>query len=407
MTTRVVSREELQRLFKYTVDESGARSPFLDRLRAGAWHGDELVGASIFDRDDVLREVAQSCISRGAPEDRAIGAMLGMVIGDALGARLEFLPVTYDTVVLRDMGSGKGGRSQLEPGQWTDDSSQGFCLADSILSCRGEWDGHDCMQRFVAWWSCGYNNAFAHDTTRRSRKSVGLGSNISMAFAAYEADSRSYQTTAGDKETSGNGSVMRLAAVPIRWWRPDQRKRCEEVAALSSLTTHRGEEAEGCCRLLARSVARGIAGESGKDVLATLSAEFVHSRASVVALAESRCEAGDPDRDWNWRRATYRYSPIRATEKPDYVGSYAMDCLAMALHCVWSTASFEEAVIKAANMCGDADSVASVAGQLAGAFYGASSIPRAWLATVQRWDKGDAALRAYRLYHNSYCCPDS
>ena len=76
-----------------------------------------------------------------------------------------------------------------------------------------------------------------------------------------------------------------------------------------------------------------------------------------------------------------------------------MDALAMALHCVHSTDTFASAVLKAANLCGDSDSVGSVCGQIAGAIYGASNIPEDWVTAVHLWD-GDGSIvqRAVRLY---------
>uniref|UniRef100_A0A7S0A1A8 ADP-ribosyl-[dinitrogen reductase] hydrolase n=1 Tax=Pyrodinium bahamense TaxID=73915 RepID=A0A7S0A1A8_9DINO len=76
-----------------------------------------------------------------------------------------------------------------------------------------------------------------------------------------------------------------------------------------------------------------------------------------------------------------------------------MDNLSMALHCVWTTDSFKSAVLKAANVCGDADTVAAVAGQLAGAIYGASQVPKPWLEHLEAWDSGDILLKAWLLYH--------
>merc|ERR1712087_176575 len=94
------------------------------------------------------------------------------------------------------------------------------------------------------------------------------------------------------------------------------------------------------------------------------------------------------DRDWRWRTKDYHYSASRSAANPEYVGSYALDAMAMALHCVYITGSFESAVLRAANTCGDADSVAAVTGQLAGAVYGIQAIPEEWRAIVQRWDRG-------------------
>ena len=76
-----------------------------------------------------------------------------------------------------------------------------------------------------------------------------------------------------------------------------------------------------------------------------------------------------------------------------------MDGLAMALHVLYTTNSFKEAVLKGVNLCGDADSVGSVIGQIAGAFYGLDSIPKDWIETINRWDNNEIALRGYILCH--------
>ena len=76
-----------------------------------------------------------------------------------------------------------------------------------------------------------------------------------------------------------------------------------------------------------------------------------------------------------------------------------MDCLAMALHVLYTTNSFKEAILKAVNLCGDADSIGSVVGQIAGAYYGLDSIPKDWIEKINNWDKNEIALRGYILCH--------
>jgi len=66
------------------------------------------------------------------------------------------------------------------------------------------------------------------------------------------------------------------------------------------------------------------------------------------------------DRNWNWREKVYRYSPTREKINPKYVGTYALDALAMALHLSYYSNSAKEALIKAANMGGDSDTVADL-----------------------------------------------
>lgn len=78
------------------------------------------------------------------------------------------------------------------------------------------------------------------------------------------------------------------------------------------------------------------------------------------------------DRNWNWRDVDFTYSPHRNKLQPDYIGSYCMDALAMALHTVWFSSSFEEVTLVNTNMGGDCDTVGAIAGQIAGAIYGIS-----------------------------------
>ncbi|KAH3745147.1 ADP-ribosylglycohydrolase family protein [Pelomyxa schiedti] len=359
----------------------------------------ELVGVDVDrDRREVLAFIFGEKMWSSLAESRAIAVLLGQAIGDALGARLEFKPVRYGIETLHDMGEEACMNFGLKPGQWTDDNSMGLCLADSLLFTKGVFDPHDLMLRFQAWWNGGYNNAFAADEEREDHGSVGLGGNISMSMSSYIREGHAY-TKAGDSKTSGNGSVMRNAAPVV--CHHDNIEEAMEIARLQSLVTHQGEEASECCRLMAHIEVQAINGGSKRQVLTNLPSTFHSPCKSVMALACSQMEEEDPDRDWRWMADKYYYSPKRATQQPGYVGSYAMDALAMALHCLWVTNSFSQALLMSANQCGDADSVTSVTGQLAGSFYGASSIPRSWMNKLLLWDfNGDTALRAYYLFHH-------
>lgn len=380
--------------------------------------------------------------------NRAFGCFLGLVVGDAIGAPLEFHALRYNTVTVTSMGV-KGvrqGKFKLLPGQWTDDSSMALCLADSFLK-RGKHDELDSMLRYLAWWQFGYNNSCVYDKKGDLwQHSVGLGSNISDAMHAFKYTRASRFTQAGDKNTSGIGSIMRLAPLCI-FYRDAEIEKAMEEARNSSLVTHQGEEGAECCRLLAfccitamnqqvegdsvdlirkkkrflgELIERGFTSSvpsvmylaasraeplSGKliDSSSVLASSIVSSTKEDEKRAEGRDESEriNPDRDWNWKQTDYRYSTTRAAlQGGSYTGAYAMDAMAMALHCVWHTNSFEEAMIKAINLCGDADSLGAVVGQLAGALYGMSAIPAEWVAAVQQWDEGGLiALRAYKLFH--------
>ena len=329
----------------------------------------------------------------------SIGSMLGMGIADAMGHRYEFEDVSYDTIDLTDMGEGRGGAFSLAPGQWTDDTSMGLCLADSLIMKEGNYDAHDLMHRFLCWWNYGYNNAFRLDDSRDH--SVGLGGQINGSFMYY-IQSPSDTTKCGDLKSSGIGSIMRNAAVPICYHKnnPEDLDKAMEIAYKQSKLTHQGDEAAECCRLLTYIVVKILNREKNEklnDILDNLK-DFKTKEKSVECLALSMEEKNDdPDRDWNWKKKDFRYSPTRSKQQPGYIGSYAMDGLAMALHVCYYTNSFKEAIIKVVNLRGDADSVGAVVGQIAGAFYGVKDIPPEWIKTISQWDNYEIPLRGYIL----------
>ena len=326
-------------------------------------------------------------------EKRAIGSMLGMAIGDSMGARYEFQEVRYGKQDLFDMGNSSVSNFGLEPGQWTDDTSMGLCLADSLLMNNGTLDQHDLMHRFLCWWKGGYNNGFRYN--QYPRHSVRLGGNISKSFFYYAKD-REPETKAGDRNTSGNGSIMRNAAIPI-CFSYEKTLACKE-ARRQSLVTHKGDEAKECCSLLTHIIVKIFEGENLKKILNNLR-KYFHSDdvPSVDCLAKYMKEGGDINRDWDWTVPQYRYSPERTKMHPGYIGSYSMDNMAMSLNTIYNTNSFKEALIRVVNIRGDSDSVASVVGQIAGAFYPIEEIPGDWIKAVYNWDKGEIALRGYML----------
>jgi len=471
------TREEVIKSFEITIEtnEEGkevVKSQLLDLLRANKpTCGVEFSWTSVYDEDPVK----ETCMAKAmgeqpfvdSREDRAFGALFGMAVGDAMGARVEFSRLDYEASDIKGMGSGRDGKFMLQPGQWTDDTSLGLCVADSLLAW-GKFNGHDMMHRFLAWWFCGHNNAFRFEEEPDLHTSCGLGGTIKASFMEY-LRKPTLETSAGNKDSSGNGSIMRLAAIPV-FFRKDIAM-AEQCAARQSLLTHQGIEAAECCILMAHVMVRGICGESLHDVLGSLGTSFQTTCPSVIALAKSEAEKMkpsddepketksdapnegeeapkegdvspkegesdaskkgeetpketksvepkegdnspkqsestqedlpiDPDRNWNWKEDDFKYSPERTRWSSGYIGSYAMDALAMSFHILWSTTSFSEALLKAVNLRGDADTVGAIVGQIAGIFYGCSHIPASWKKTVTQWDNHEIAYRAYRLYNH-------
>eukprot|EP00747_Dinoflagellata_sp_TGD_P038858 gnl/TRDRNA2_/TRDRNA2_139923_c1_seq1.p1 gnl/TRDRNA2_/TRDRNA2_139923_c1~~gnl/TRDRNA2_/TRDRNA2_139923_c1_seq1.p1 ORF type:complete len:120 (-),score=11.95 gnl/TRDRNA2_/TRDRNA2_139923_c1_seq1:84-443(-) len=84
-----------------------------------------------------------------------------------------------------------------------------------------------------------------------------------------------------------------------------------------------------------------------------------------------------------------------------YFGSFCMDALAVALHVNYNGNSFESVIVRAANMLGDADTLAAISGQLAGAIYGYSRIKPRYISELRKWEDGEIAARAALLVYAS------
>ena len=322
-------------------------------------------------------------------EKKSIGSMLGMAIGDAMGSTYEGRVVNYDHFDLFDMERENEGQFNLEPGQWSGGTSMGLCIADSLLINNGSFDPYDLIMRFLAWMLGGYNNTFRFNKKYGllPRESVGLEENISLALYVY-LRRQDAETLVGNKDTSGNGSIIRNAAIPI-CFHYDIALACE-MARKQSLTTYQGLEARECCSLLTFIIVKIFQGENLKEILDNLGLTFKSDLKSVEILAKSYD-------DWNWKRQDYRYNEERVRKQPENIGSYPMDNMSMSLHIIYHTNSFKEAIIKAVNLRGDAGSVASVVGQIAGAYYPIEDIPYNWIERINGWDNGEISLRGYML----------
>lgn len=362
--------------------------------------------------------------------DRAVGALVGLAVADWVGAPLEFLELTdepsasrweHDTFTCHNPNAYAIDRGILKPGQWTDDTSMALCLADSLIVSRG-LHGSDLRVRFWCWYAEGMNNTFRLDPERSKRKSFGLGWNTAkslMAMLPGEPVDPEYLNPGSSD--SGNGGLMRLAPVPIFFSAPEQLESCLDAAARSSLATHPGPLATETARFLAFLVHCAInlpceARVSARDFLVNASVEYAtrlddriaKADGDLATLAELRAlitssKEGETERCWNWQLSSI---DLAATFKARgekyngfdvsrcYAGSYCMDGLAMALFAVASTTSFHRCIERAVNFLGDADTVGAIAGQIAGAFYGFSSIDERYVAALRDWDRGEIPCRA-------------
>lgn len=294
--------------------------------------------------------------------ERYHGALLGLAIGDAVGTTVEFSPRGTFTPVTDMTG---GGPFSLAPGQWTDDTSMALCLASSLVE-KGDFDPRDQMDRYCAWMQHGYMSS--------TGTCFDIGITTSTALNAYLRTKNPFSGNP-DPRASGNGSLMRLAPVPMFYY-PDVAAAIR-ISGESSRTTHAAPECMDACRYFALLLCRAFAGEEKELVLAAPESEFTKAPLApkINAIAEG----------------SYR------TKKRDRIvgNGYVVNSLEAALWCFATTATYEEAILTAVNLGDDADTTAAICGQIAGAYYGTRVIPSSWLAKVAL--RGEIEALADRL----------
>jgi ADP-ribosylglycohydrolase len=221
----------------------------------------------------------------------------------------------------------------------------------------------------------------------------------------------------GSGRTNGNGTLMRLAPIPIGF--STHLSKCLDYAKNQSYATHNGEEAAECCKLISFILWKFLnydKVEECRDLLTNLDKNYEAEFVSVQYLIESKMEPPEnlklydstwakviEDRDWNWRDKKFKYGPTRSEWESILAGIYCMDCVAMSLSIIYHTNSFKEALLKAINLGGDADTVGAVVGMLAGAMYGYSDwIKEGYCDYIAQYDEFKIAIRTYKLLNMSY-----
>ena len=281
--------------------------------------------------------------------DRFRGCLLGLAACDALGTTLEFeSPGSFEPIA--DMVG--GGPFGLRPGQWTDDTSMALCLAASLLE-RSGFDPLDQMQRYVRWWREGYMSSTGH--------TFDIGNTVSASLARFEATGDPFAGLP-DREIAGNGSLMRLAPVPMLY--AADATLAIERAALSSRTTHGAPQAVDACSYFGGLLAGALNGADKQTLLEP-------SYCPVDGLWERS--------PLDWEISEVAAGSFARREPPEIAGSgYVVKTLEAALWAFDKSHDFREGALLAVNLGDDADTTGAVYGQIAGAYYGAEAIPSEW-----------------------------
>lgn len=290
--------------------------------------------------------------------DRARGCLIGLAVGDAVGTALEFRP-RGSFKPLTDMVG--GGHFCLQKGYWTDDTSMALCLAHSLLACNG-FNATDQMQRYCDWYDNGYLSSIGN--------CFDIGTTVSSALRRFQKSGNPYSGMTATW-TSGNGSIMRLAPIPIAYHH--DAAQVLHYARQSSRTTHGAQLCVDACGWLAMQLLDLLSGGNKESLLQV---SYPSQTEAIATLQQFQFL------DKNYR---------------DLKGSgYVLESLEAALWCFWHTHTYADCILAAANLGDDADTTAAVAGQLAGAYYGYSAIRADWCQHLHWHD--DILALADQLY---------
>ena len=293
--------------------------------------------------------------------DRCRGALLGLAVGEALGAPAEFL--TADQIaerfgVITEMIG--GGCHDVEPGEATDATEMMLCLAESLADV-GSFDAENVMERYRAWFESSPRDVSL--TVRTVMLSYRSG-------APYDvASRRAYEILGGP--VAGNGSLMRTVPIALRY-RDDAETR-RSVSQAESMLTHFDRLAGSACAAFNDLIASAVAGDLARQVAGLADAYDDEDRRVSGTLREA----------------------IEAEPEEIMSSAFVLDTLRTALWAVLRSETFEEAVCLTVNLGNDADTVGAVTGALAGAVYGEAGIPPRWLAPL--FTRERAAAVADRL----------
>jgi len=281
--------------------------------------------------------------------DRYRGCLLGLATGDALGTALEFRrPGTFDPI--DDMVG--GGPFGLKAGQWTDDTSMALCLAESLIECGG-FDPVDQLQRYTRWCRHGHLSS--------TGVCFDIGNTVSGALARFERAGEPY-CGSSDPMTAGNGSLMRLAPVPMSFAHNPQW--AIRMSGDSSRTTHGAREAIDACRYFGALLVGALRGVPKEELLAD------HYEPAPGTWDEAPLST---------KIAEIASGSFKYRNPPEIRGSgYVVESLEAALWAFNQSAEFRQGALLAVNLGNDADTTGAIYGQLAGAFHGNSGIPEEW-----------------------------
>ncbi len=299
-----------------------------------------------------------------------LDGIMGVVTGDALGCPVQFM--SREEIAGRKegpvTGMESGGAYKMPDGTWTDDSSMALATLDSIRK-RGTVDPEDIMNKFVAWYEDGEYTPFG--------TAFDIGNTCGRAIEKFEREHDVNTCGGTGGYSNGNGSLMRIMPVCLYAYEKglsdaDAVKTIHEVSGL----THNHLRSKMACGLFYFCIKEILDGKGNlKERLQNgLNNGFSFYERDIL----NRVELSYYGRLRNLEEfAAIPGTGIKST-------GYVVDSLEASVWVLIRTDNFKDCLLKAVNLGFDTDTIAAIAGGLAGLFYGYESIPEDWLSVIQR-----------------------
>ena len=316
--------------------------------------------------------------------DRAAGVLVVSACGDALGAGYEFDPPER---IPAQVGMVGGGPFGWEPGEWTDDTSMAWVIAEVVASGAELRDDEAQDQIAAGWhaWMLQAKDVGAQTRAVLTRAASGSGAPTAEAL---RREAPEHHERAG--RSGGNGSLMRTAPVALAYL--DDPEGLVEAATNISALTHFDPEAGQACVLQCLAIRHAVlTGDLDLRIgLEHLDREAAALWAERIADAEGRTPQTYRANGWVVEALLGAWSAIACTSVADdesVEGSHLRRGLA--------------AAVRGGN---DTDTVAAITGALLGAEYGASAVPEQWRLVVHGWPgkNADDLIAMALAMHSDY-----
>lgn len=283
---------------------------------------------------------------------KVFDGIMGLVVGDALGVPFEFKQ--RDTFKCTDM-VGYGTYNQ-PAGTWSDDSSMTLATLESLVKNQGNIDLEDIMQNFFNW--------FCHGHFTPHGNVFDIGNATRSAISRYRLGAAIENCGGRNVTDNGNGSLMRI--LPIAFMNDPTN---DDVHKVSGLTHAHPISLKACEIYALTAVGLMVEEDEDKEEVIKISTHFETDKTFARIKSLKHVPRDD----------------IRST-------GYVVDTLEAALWCFLHTDSYKDCVLEAVNLGGDTDTIAAVAGGLAGIYYGVGGekgIPEEWIDQIvkKEWIK--------------------